>query len=384
MGGPPHSVMLVKGNYGRAGGPETLIATILRGLDPARIRAVLVVLKRPGISGDPLLDDGRFAAAWREIPWRGLLAAPHAARALSRLSRVEGAELISTHDMRSNLAAFLVTRSRRLPWVCHAHGWLGPTHRGRWRVYEAIDRRLVRFADVVVVGSQESMREVEALGARRVAVLPNAIQPPPPGTGQGDALRIRERCRVPPGAVLVGVVGRLHPGKGQRLVVEALARLRGKGLEVRGLFVGEGPDFEPLSALVAGLGLGEVVTFAGFQEDLVPYLAAMDIVAVPSLKETGPLTVLEALAVRRPVIASRVGFTPEVIGDGINGFCVPPGDAGAFDRALERLVRDPALRTALGSRAMDVAPERFSVEAMLRTVEGIYEDVLRAPRPARI
>src|SRR5208282_335141 len=96
----------------------------------------------------------------------------------------------------------------RIPWIAHVHGWLGHTHRGRWRLYEAIDRRLVRGADRVLVGSHAAGREVRAAGARRVEVVPNAVAIPDRQMLDGDTHAVRHEVGAPDGAVLLGVLGR--------------------------------------------------------------------------------------------------------------------------------------------------------------------------------
>jgi glycosyltransferase involved in cell wall biosynthesis len=119
------------------------------------------------------------------------------------------------------------------------------------------------------------------------------------------------------------------------------------------------------------------VTFTGFRDDATPLMAAMDIFVSASLRETGPLTVLEAMALGRAVISSRVGLVPEAISDGTNGLIVPPGDLLALVTAMETLVADPALRQTFGERGRAVVVERFSATALVRAVETHYDSLLR-------
>jgi glycosyltransferase involved in cell wall biosynthesis len=378
----PHSVLLVKGNYGRAGGPETLLTSILAHLDETRFRPTLVLLRKPGgLDAFGLTADG-LTASQQEIEWHGLLAAPLAAWSLDRVRRSQDARLIHTHDMRAHLAAYLLARVRAFPWIAQVHGWLGPTHAGRWRVYERIDQRLVRHADLVLVGSTAALREVKALGVRHVRVVPNAVTIPPLGTRPEAAQQVRDQLNASPTSVIVGVVGRVHPGKGQTILLRALAQLKAKGFDVRGLIVGEGPDLRNLQRLTQELGLQQMVTMTGFCPDVVPYMAAMDVVVMPSLKESLPLTALEAMSLQKPVIASRVGDLPELITHGVNGMLVQPGAVSDLSQTLETLILDAALRQHLGQRARDLVSARFSAETMTRTLETIYAEVMAGRNPA--
>jgi glycosyltransferase involved in cell wall biosynthesis len=372
----PHRIFLIKGNYLRAGGPETLIGSIVRYLDREKFSPSLVLLRKLGAPDSLILTDNHLSGLRQEIVWRGIVMSPLTAQEIGRLSNKQEAVLLHTHDMRSNLVAYLLTRVRRIPWIAHIHGWLGATHTGRWYVYERIDQWLVRYADLVLVGSQTALQEVRTLGVRQARVIPNAVEIPALDTFQAEGQRIRRELEASDSSVVVGVVGRLHPGKGQAFLIRALAQLRKKGVDVRGVIVGEGPDFENLQALSRDLGLGGYVTLTGFCLETTPYMAAMDIVVVPSLKESLPLTALEAMSLQKPVIASRVGDLPKIITHGVNGLLVQPGDVSDLSATLEALILDAVLRQRLGERARELAIARFSSEAMARTLETIYADVI--------
>jgi glycosyltransferase involved in cell wall biosynthesis len=277
--------------------------------------------------------------------------------------------------MRANLTAFLLTRVRRRPWIARAHGWLGPTHAGRWRLYERIEQYLVKKADLVLVGCEFARHECESLGIRRLRVVRQGIELP--CRPRADAVqRVRNHVGAEPRTVVVGVVGRLHPGKGQDVLVRAIAQLREKGLDVRGLFVGEGEFREELERLLVQLDLTGKVVLTGYQPDTLPYLAAMDVVAIPSLKDGLSLAKLEAMFLERPVVVSGVGGLPEGIAHGETGYLVPPGDACALAEALDPLIRNAELRCCIGERARAEILAHFTAETMIRSLETAYAGVL--------
>jgi len=145
------------------------------------------------------------------------------------------------------------------------------------------------------------------------------------------------------------------------------------GLAVRALIVGEGPDLEHCRLLVQELKIEPHVTFTGFVPDAMRFLAAMDVVAVPSLKESLPLTAMEAMVRGRTVIASAVGDLPRLIEDGRTGLLVPPSDVQALRAAIERLAADPAERQRLGEEGRAAAVARHAAPAMARAIEDLYD-----------
>jgi glycosyltransferase involved in cell wall biosynthesis len=372
--------LLIKGNYDRAGGGETMVATQLAAMDPQRYAVTLAVLMKPGLSGSSLLRDAAPHVPREEIHWAGIMGAPNAARQLRGVVERRKIDLVHTHDMRANLAAYLLTRKIRIPWVAHVHGWLGHTHTAKYRMYESIDRWLIGRADLVIVGSQATRAEVEAAGATNIAVIPNAVPEPSIATTPETIQQVREEVGCQNGELLVGVVGRVHPGKGQSYLLRAVASARRTGTIVRALIVGEGPDLEACRLLVKELKIESDVTFTGFAADAMRYLSAMDVVAVPSLKESLPLTALEAMMRGRPVIASAVGDLPSVIENGKTGLLVPPGDVPALKGAIERLAADPASRARLGEAGRLHAIEGYSAATMARLIENLYDQLLENPR----
>jgi glycosyltransferase involved in cell wall biosynthesis len=303
------------------------------------------------------------------VDWHGIAASPATARRLAALLAERPGAILHTNDMRANLLAWMIRKVRRVPWIAHVHGWLRETHSGRHKWYEEIDRKLIRSADLVLVGSTAMADEVRRAGAKRIDIVTNGIPAADPAAHDAEAARIRERVS-PSGGIIAGVLGRLHPGKGQALLIEALASLRAKGLDITVLLVGVGDAEASYRALADRLGVSEHVHFAGLVPDILPWLRAMDMMCVPSLKDSLPLTVMEAMSVAVPVIASRAGDLPLAIDDGENGLLVETGSAASLEAAVERLARSPELRARFGAAGHRTLVERFSPAAMLRQLEG--------------
>lgn len=365
----PVPLVMVKGAYLSAGGPETLLRMIADTLDRDRFPPLLVLLARPGERLPPVLEDVAARLPTQRIDWHGVARSPATARRLAALLASQPGAVLHANDMRANLLAFMVTRFRRVPWIAHVHGWLRHTHSGIQKYYEEVDRRLVRFADLVLVGSSAMEEEVRRVGATRVGLVTNGIPAADRAAHAAEAAIIRSRV-APAGGIIAGTLGRLHPGKGQALLIEALPGLRAQGLDLTVLLVGDGPAEAEYRALAQRLGVAEHVHFAGLVPQVLPWLCAMDVMCVPSIKDSLPLSAMEAMSVGCPVIASRTGDLPVAIQDGETGLLVDIGSVPALAAALARLARDPDLRARFGAAGRQRLIDHFSPAAMLRQLEG--------------
>ncbi|MGH2511176.1 MAG: glycosyltransferase family 4 protein, partial [Candidatus Limnocylindrales bacterium] len=190
----------------------------------------------------------------------------------------------------------------------------------------------------------------------------------------------REEYGIAPDAAVVGVVARLEPEKGHPTLLEAWpAVLRAVPNAVL-LIVGEGSRREELERQAAGLQITQRVVFTGRRDDVPAVTAALDVAVLPSYREAQGLSILEAMALSRPVVASRVGGIPEVIEDGVSGLLVPPHDPEALAGAIVRLLTNHPLADMIGRAGHDVVHARFCIGLMVKAVEQIYDDGARAVR----
>jgi glycosyltransferase involved in cell wall biosynthesis len=188
-----------------------------------------------------------------------------------------------------------------------------------------------------------------------------------------DRIAARAALGLPADKTLVGIVARLHRWKGQRFLIEAIERLpESVGLVI----VGEGPLRGTLEAEVDRRRLRSRTWFAGYQRDVVPWLQALDIFALPSHGDEGvPQALLQAMLAGLPCVTTHVGSIAEIAIDGRTALIVPPRDAGALAASIRRLVEDQALRQRLGQAARTHCSEKYSFEAMLDRMEMIYRQV---------
>ena len=149
------------------------------------------------------------------------------------------------------------------------------------------------------------------------------------------------------------------------------------------LVIGEGSQRDHLESQTRELGIDHRVVFTGRRDDVPAVTAALDLAVLPSYREALGLSVLEAMALSRPVVASNVGGIPEMIEDGVTGLLVPPADPMALAAAITRLLVDHQLADMLGRAGHDLVHDRFCVERMVADIEAIYAAAAEVPAERR-
>lgn len=244
------------------------------------------------------------------------------------------------------------------------------------------ERLAVRLKDLLiarmVVGSVENRETVTRLmgiNPRRVEVINTGIETTSfqPDEGREKA---REEIGLAPRDIGVGVISRLaeeRKGIGQFLRMAATAAACDRRL--RFVVVGDGYSREWYEGEASRLGLNGLVVFTGWRSDVARLLAAIDIFVMPSLAEGGPTSVLEAMAMARSVVATRVGMVPEIIRDGESGIVCEPGDEGALSHGVLRLAADPTARRQMGIAARQRVLEDLTLDAMVDRYLDLFRRV---------
>jgi glycosyltransferase involved in cell wall biosynthesis len=195
---------------------------------------------------------------------------------------------------------------------------------------------------------------------------------------------LHEEYGMEPDSQIVGVVARLEPEKGHPTLLEAWPQVLREVPDVYLLIVGEGSRRDALEAQARELRIAHRVVFTGRRDDVPAVTAALDVAVLPSYREAQGMVILEAMALSRPVVASNVGWIPEMIEDGVTGLLVPPHDAGALASAIVRLLKNHPLADMLGRAGHDMVHDRFCIELMVSAVASIYEEGARAIRPSEV
>jgi glycosyltransferase involved in cell wall biosynthesis len=174
----------------------------------------------------------------------------------------------------------------------------------------------------------------------------------------------------------VGAIGRLVWEKGGEHLIRAWPQVRARVPRARLFILGEGELKDELKALAAELGMVDSCTFTGFEPDVPTALAGMDVFALPSIVEGLPMVLLEAMAAGKPVVASRIAGSVEVITEDVDGLLVEPGDADGLAQALVRVLQSPALATRLGAAAQSTISQRFALKRVIRETDTLYQSLI--------
>ena len=286
---------------------------------------------------------------------------------LTRLLRRERIDILHTHGLAaSNILSRIAARAAHVPVFSHLHieNYFRPTTR---RLVAALDNASARLTARLVAVSEDTKRAYERQGypRNRIEVVYNGVELPPNGVAPEND---------PP---LIGEIARLCEIKGQRELIQALAELPNVRLVLAGRDLEQGGAFQSeLEREADRLGVRDRVEI-GFREEVPELLDQLDVVALPSWTEGLPLTLLDAMAHARPVVATPVGGTAEVVEDGETGLLVPPRDPAALAAALRRLLADRELARRLGEAGRRRVAERFTLAAMTRRILELYDEVVR-------
>lgn len=354
------------------GGSEAVLAKLARDLR-GRGHEVVGILAGEGWLGRELRESGvPFCTTdlWVGARWRAV----RSALALRRLIRSRGVGLVISWTFTTHVLAALATRGTRCMFIPNVRGL---AYERATRMRGILWRRLITPRAEKVICVSAAVRDELAGHAPGVSgkamVIPNGVDLDSRASAI-DRTHVRDRLGVPEGCFLVGSVGRVHPVKGHADLVAAAARLARDDSAPFQVIVA-GYPVEPWATELAGLshtlGVERLVHFLGHRPDVPELLAAMDVFVLPSHSEGMPNALLEAMAAGKPVVATRVGGSAEVIRDGKNGLLVAPRDPEGLAAAVARLRADPALAGMLGAAARRDVAANYSWAGMVGSYDAL-------------
>jgi len=344
-------------------GGEVQVFLLMEGLRRRGHRNVLFA--PPG--SDSAVEALRRGLDARSVPMRGALDLVAVLRLKRELERA-GVDLVHLHTSRATWLGGLAARWAGLRAITTRRQDRAVPRSVRTRL---VYRRLVRRA--VAISPAVARRLAD--GGVPSVTIPSAVDPLALAPRRGRAAT-RAELNVEASDFAVLTLAQLVPRKGVDVLLRALARLAGGPARPLLLVAGDGPERAGLATLARELGLSERVRFLGARTDKGDLLAACDVFALASRAEGLGVAALEAMALARPVVASRVGGLMEAVVEGRTGLLVEVDDVGGFAAALERLRGDPELRARLGAAGPERLQEGFAAEQMVAAYEELYHQVL--------
>ena len=384
MSGHRLNILELRSVRGTGGGPEKTILLGTARADRTRFAVTVCYLRdlRDSIFG---IDERarQLNIDYLEVHERHSFD-PRVWGLLSAVVRERRIDIVHSHDYKTDFLSLLLARRIGIMPLATAHGWTGQTARERYLYYPAGKRLLARFPRVIAVSS-DIRRELLRHGCRedRVRVILNAIDPDVFQRENGRREAIRQAIGLAPGDVVLGAVGRLERQKRFDLLLEAFAPLSRSRPDLRLVIVGDGSLRSELAARAAALGLGRACLLLGHRLDIADLHHAFDCFVQSSEYEGTPNAVLEAMAMRTPIVATDVGGTCELATHGVHGLLVAPGDVPGLTAAIQQVLDDPAAAAARSNEARHRIEHDLSFQARTRRLEGIYEELARERNESR-
>lgn len=361
---------------GGPGGAETVVLNLVKRLDPARFRSV--VLLPPGPWLNPRLRE--LGVPVVEVSWKAWYDLRGPMKMVQTIHKHD-VDLIHSHLPGQNFYSCIAGALTRRKTLVTYHGPVefqdGDSAKGRarlWFVRTTADRAIVVCRMVKDILVTHGFRDDQ------ISVIYNGIDPAPYATPAAGTLR--SDLGLGPDVKLVGMIANVRQSKGYDVFVRAAAEVCRRFPSAR--FVGVGHVDEglarPIRQLIAELSLGERFVFAGFRADVPQVLSELDVFVLSSTSEGMPLAVLEAMAAKKAIVSTRCGGIPEVLDDGLCGLLVPPSDPNALARGIGELLSDRAKAVQMGLKAQSKVQEEFTLDGMIEKYEALYLSRLRAAR----
>jgi glycosyltransferase involved in cell wall biosynthesis len=290
---------------------------------------------------------------------------------LLRLIRDRKVDVIHTHLFSSHLwggaAALFFPRVRLLRTEHNMSEWKTPLHRG-------LDHLLSFRADSIIAVSEPVRKSLISrcrINQEKVEVIVNGLNTERLRTAAGPE-EIRRKLGIPEGGKVVVTAAALTPKKGHRYLLKAAELIAGRREDVYFILLGEGKLRGELEEEIRNRGLTGQVCLLGSRPDAPEIIGRADLFVLSSTREGLPISLLEAMALQRPVVVTAVGGCPELIDDGQNGILVPPRDAGKLAGAIEKVLDHPQLGKRLGTAAAATVAEGYGMDKMIESYREIY------------
>ncbi len=300
-----------------------------------------------------------------------------------RLLRRLKPDVVHTHTAKAGFVGRVAAWLAGVPVIVHTFhghvlgGYFSPT---MTRVFILLERLTARMSDTVITLSEGLRRELaenyRITRRSHITVLPLGLDLAPFAATARKSGAFRRAYRVPDDAPLIGIIGRIVPVKNHALFLEAAVRVRQQMPNVRFVIVGDGELRAQVEQQVDACGLRDAVIFTGWLRDLAPVYADLDANVISSLNEGTPVSVIEALTARCPVVATAVGGLPDLLDRGQLGKLVPSGDAAALAAALLDVLRTPPN----GVQAQAFMLDRYGIDRLVSDLDSLYRGLLAKKR----
>ncbi|SDJ57014.1 Glycosyltransferase involved in cell wall bisynthesis [Pedobacter sp. ok626] len=357
---------------GKVGGGETHVMDLVNELNKEEFESVILSFT-DGPMVERLRADGfKVYVVQTEKPFNYKVW-----KLVKKIVEQEKINLIHAHGTRANSNTFSTAKSLDIPLIYTVHGWsFHPDQSLIVKIIRTLSERfLVKKADQTICVSESNLKEgLSRFPMANATVILNGINQQKFNPDQRFK-DVKEELNIAADAILVGYIARITAQKEPLNFLRAIAQVP-VHLNVKFMIVGDGELKAEMLELACSLNLNDRVVFQDFRSDIPEVLNALDIFCLPSLWEGLPIALLEAMAMRKAIVATEIDGIKDLIKAGENGLLIPISCPDKIAEAIILLIEDPELRRRLGEQAGLTIRDKFNVERMTRSVEEVYRKLV--------
>jgi len=308
---------------------------------------------------------------------------------LYRLIRKKKPDIVHTHSSKAGILARLAAKIGGVPIILHTfhghvfHGYFGTL---KSKIFLIIEQLLARISTRIIAVSPQQKKELVNLGissSDKITHIYLGLELTPFLSAKKEKGKLRSELNINNSSHLVGIVGRLAPVKGHTYFLRACKKVLDFLPRTKFIIVGGGPLKKDMEELANQLNIKESVYFLGFRRDLAKIYSDLDLVVLSSLNEGTPVSVIEAMTVGKPVIATKVGGVVDIMDDGVNGMIVPPKNENALASAIVHLLKNPEVRKRLALNSPSKVYPFLNYTRLVKDMEELYKELIRLKYPLR-
>ena len=284
--------------------------------------------------------------------------------------------ILHSHEYKSDILAYLVSKFYKIPIVTTAHGWIVNSLKGK--IYIGMGKRVLRHFDEVIAVSPKIREELLRVKVpeERVRLIFNAIVTENYISGDFEENILRKRFNLPSNAFLFGNIGRLSPEKGQKEFIIGAKKIAEEFPDTYFFLVGDGPNKNNLEQLVKSLDLQHRVFFTGHYHDVRPVFQDLNAVGLTSYTEGFPNVLLESLCMNKPIFASDVGGVDEIVYHNKTGLLIPSHDTSAAEESMRYILTHPDECEQQVANGKALIQERYTFSKRVEKVQELYDGLV--------
>lgn len=357
------------------GGAETMIVDIVENIDKEKFEVVVCCINKKGSLGEDLAKKGyKLYEARKEIKKQSYYSL---AKRIKEIIKLENPDIVHSHcDSALIDIGPIYTLNRSLPPLIHTFHFGNYPHIAKKYIY--LQMLFTKFVtQLVAVGTNQKQRIVETmkLNPDRIHTLLNGVSNNEFIDDQENIKRIKSELNIASDELVIGCVAVLTDQKGIDDFIKACGLLRENHPKTKWVVVGSGPLLDDLKSLADELNLNDFIIFAGWRSDVKNILPIFDIYVIPSLWEAMSISLLEAMAAKRAIVATDVGENSKVIAHNQSGLIVQPGNLDEIVSSIQAMLEDEEKRSAFAENAYDDYTNKYSVQCMVDNYSDLYSKV---------